>query len=152
MKFDFRRDYLDDESQLKHIAEIDITIPVLFDSLFKADEKTLQERILFLKKTYHGQNYFEVALDTRQMLAGYHGIRIENLYGTKIGTIDTLWVAPTYRQLGLATELKERGEAWAREQKLDHIYTWVHANNKPMVEINKSMGYEIVHYKFKKKL
>lgn len=152
MHFEFRRDYLEDENHILPLAEIDMTIPPLYDPLFKVDENRIRERARILKECYQGKNYFEVALDTRKLLAGYHGLRIEDYFGVKIGVIDTLWVAPIYRQLGLATQLKERAENWAREQGLDHITTWVHADNKTMIEINKTQGYKIAHYKFKKKL
>lgn len=97
--------------------------------------------------------FFEVAINTaQQTILGFHLIKKVPHFDRFAGRIDTLWVSPEYRKSGLASTLKNRGENWAKEQKLDHLLTWVHAKNSQMISLNKKLGFEIVNYKMIKKL
>jgi len=41
----YRRAQIENESELRFIAEVDVTIPALFDSDFPVDEKAVQDRM-----------------------------------------------------------------------------------------------------------
>jgi GNAT superfamily N-acetyltransferase len=55
--------------------------------------------------------------------------------------IHSLWVDADLRRRGIARGLKERLEAWAREQGAGWVETTVHSRNAGMLELNAQMGY-----------
>lgn len=137
---------------MQDIAAIDMTIPALFDSMFVVNEKTISERLQQLMKC-KDDDYFEVVVNADQQIVGYHFLnKYKTPHGLIAADIQTLWVAPEYRKQGIATALKQRGESWAREQKLNHISTFVNGKNASMLALNESFEFELVGYKLRKNL
>lgn len=148
-----RRANLKDDSELRAIAEVDVTIPAIYDADFVVNEEAVSKQAARLKEMFKEEDFFNIAINGEGKIIGYHAVKkqpyMNDLFA---GNIYTLWVHPDFRNRGLAWSFKKSAEAWAKEQKLDHIFTWVHANNKGMIELNKNLGYEVVNYKMKKKI
>ncbi len=152
MNISYRKVHLDNPQEMQFIAAIDMTIPALFDSLFEVNEKTIAERLTQLMRCKL-DDFFEVATIPDGKIVGFHFMsKFKTPHGVMAGDIETLWVDPDYRKKGIATTLKERGEAWAKEHKLDHISTFVHGKNLSMQNLNQNLGYELVGYKLRKNL
>lgn len=152
MNFKYRKVSLDNRDEMHIIAAIDMTIPALFDSLFQVNEKTIAERLEQLMKC-KPDDFFEVAVDDAGIIVGYHFMnKYKSPHGIWAADVQTLWVDPAFRKLGIATALKQHGEAWAREQGLDHISTFVHGKNSSMLKLNESLDYEVVGFKLRKKM
>ncbi|WP_323703121.1 GNAT family N-acetyltransferase [Mammaliicoccus sp. Dog046] len=66
--------------------------------------------------------------------------------------IYNLFVEEAYRRQGIATKLKQEAEKWASQIGAHTIVSTVHANNQQMIDINKSMDYEIEKVIMRKKL
>lgn len=148
-EFTFRRANLQNESEIQFLAEIDITIPAKFDSDFPVNDKMIQDRVKFLKSASES-DFFDLAIDDAQQIVGFHLVKKVPHFERFAGRVDTLWVSPKYRKSGIASTLKQRAEEWALGQNLDHLHTWVHADNSQMISINKRMGYKVVNYKMRK--
>lgn len=152
IEIQFRPVQIDNESEMRKIAEIDMTIPALFDSAFQVNEKTILERLEQLKKC-KDDDFFLLAIDPNEEIVGYHFLnKTQHPNGLAIAFVQTLWVKPEFRKKGIATELKKRAEEWAREMKLDHISTFVSNKNTSMLALNESLGYEIFGFKMRKKI
>ena len=147
--FIFRRANLQDEAEVKLLAEIDMTIPAKFDKDFVINEQMTLDRAKFLKSV-NDNDFFEVAVDENKNIVGFHVVKKVPHFDKFAGRIDTLWVSPSFRKHGLASDLKKHAEAWAIEHNLDHLHTWVHSDNTKMISINKRMSYKIVNYKMRK--
>ena len=63
-----------------------------------------------------------------------------------------LWVEKKFRGMGIARELKSRGEAWALSIGASFINTNVLPDNKVMLEINKSIGFNLYKINLRKRL
>ncbi|MGZ3772698.1 MAG: GNAT family N-acetyltransferase [Bdellovibrio sp.] len=151
MEIEFRRIDFNNKDELLFIAKTDVTIPALFDSDFLTDELAIDKMLQALEK-FTPQDFCEVGVNSKCKIVAYHIIKKMPYLSHFAGSIYTLWVDPEYRKQGIATEIKKRGEAWAKQSGLDHLYTWVHVDNSKMKKLNQDMGYEIVNYKMKKKL
>ncbi len=152
MSITYRRVDLNDIKEMQIIAAIDMAIPAKFDSMFKVNAKTIAERLEQLMKC-QPSDFFEVALSDGEKIVGYHFLnQFKGPHGVLAANIQTLWVAPEFRRQRIARVLKERGELWAKANKLDHISTFVHAKNPGMSALNQDLGYELVGYKLKKSM
>jgi GNAT superfamily N-acetyltransferase len=153
MEISFRRANTSNLEEIRLIAEIDSRIPPKHDSDFRFDEETVQKEMNFMLKKVSDQDFFEVAIDSRDQIIGFHLIKkdpyIRDLFA---GNIYTLWVSPEYRRNGIGSTLKHRGEDWARKSGLDHINTWINTKNQKSISLNEKLGYEITSYKLRKKL
>ena len=148
----YRRADLNSNAEMQAIAAIDMTIPAMFDPLFEVNEKTISERLEQLMKCKQ-TDFFDVAVTADGQIVGYHFMnQFHAPHGVLAASIQTLWVAPEFRRRGIAKTLKSQGEAWAREHKLDHISTFVHAKNTSMSALNQDLEYELVGYKLRKRL
>ena len=147
--FKFRPANLQDEAEVKFLAEVDMTIPAKFDKDFVINEQMTLDRAKFLKSVTEN-DFFELALDEDKKIVGFHLVKKVPHFDKFAGRIDTLWVSPEFRKHGLASDLKTHAEVWAAEHKLDHLHTWVHSDNVKMISINRRMGYKIVNYKMRK--
>ena len=151
-KITYRRVDLNNRDEMQFLAAIDMAIPAKFDPIFEVNEKTIAERLEQLMKC-QADDFFDLALADNGKIVGYHFMnKYTSPHGDVNASIQTLWVAPDFRKQGIATILKKRGESWAKEHKLDAILTFVHHKNSAMVNLNKNLDYELVGYKFKKKL
>jgi predicted kinase/GNAT superfamily N-acetyltransferase len=147
--FIFRRANLQDEAEIKFLAEIDMTIPAKFDKDFVINEQMTLDRAKFLKSV-NDNDFFEVVIDKNENIVGFHVVKKVPHFNKFAGRIDTLWVSPSSQKHGLASDLKKHAEAWAIEHNLGHLHTWVHSDNTKMISINERMGYKIVNYKMRK--
>ncbi len=149
----YRRVNLEDTAEMRTIAEIDMTIPALFDPVFEVNEKTISDRLVQLMKC-KPDDFFDVALNADGKIIGFHFMNQFKSppVGALAADIQTLWVDPECRKQKIATQLKERGEAWARANNLSHISTFVHGKNSSMLSLNQNLGYELVGYKLKKNI
>lgn len=150
-KITYRRADIANKSEIEFIARTDIEIPALFDADFSTDEKAFQDELKRFEKLTN-EDFFDVAISGSGKVIGFHIIKKSPYFDRFAGCIYTLWVSPGFRNKGIATELKRRGEVWARELKLDHIYTWVHVDNNKMLNLNRELGYKATHHKMTKKL
>ncbi len=148
-EYTFRRASIENDLEIKFIAEIDNTIPALFDSDFVVNEQMNQDRMKFLKACKE-EDFFDVVLADNKNIVAFHVVKKVPHFDRFAGRIDTLWIAPDHRKKGLAAALKLRAEKWAQEQGLDHLHTWVHADNRKMISLNEKMGYRTVNYKMRK--
>jgi GNAT superfamily N-acetyltransferase len=140
------------ELEMRKIAEIDMTIPALYDPSFPVSEKTIGERLDQLRKCKE-DDFFLVAENSDKEIIGYHFLnKTTHPGGLPVAHVQTIWVKPEYRKKGVARELKTRSEVWAREAKLDHIDTFVNSKNMGMLSLNESLGYEIYGFKLRKKI
>lgn len=152
MNITYRNVDLKNSEEMQFIAAIDMTIPALFDSKFEVNEKTISERLVQLMKC-KPDDFFEVALSGENKIVGFHFVdKFKTPHGVMAADINTLWVDPEFRKQGIARTLKLRSEAWARQENLDHISTFVHAKNLNMQGLNQSLEYELVGYKLRKNL
>lgn len=150
MNITYRRVDLNNPDEMQTIAAIDMAIPAMFDASFEVNAKTISERLEQLKKC-QANDFFEVVVIESGRIVGYHFLnQFKAPHGVMAASVQTLWVDPEYRRRGLAKTLKGRGEAWAKEQRLDHISTFVHAKNSAMSSLNQDFGFELVGYKLKK--
>jgi len=148
----YRRVDLHNNVEMQTIAAIDIAIPAMFDPVFEVNEKTISERLEQLMKC-QPTDFFDVAVNESGKIVGFHFLnQFKGSHGLLAANVQTLWVDPEYRRRGIAKTLKDRGETWAKENKLDHISTFVHAKNSSMSKLNQSLGYELIGYKLKKKM
>ncbi|WP_426381620.1 GNAT family N-acetyltransferase [Mammaliicoccus lentus] len=63
-----------------------------------------------------------------------------------------LFVSESYRNNKIAAKLKKKLETWAIDKGASSIVSTVHAQNKSMLHINESMGYETEKYIMRKNL
>lgn len=68
---------------------------------------------------------------------GYHIGKLEKLHGH----VSALSIAPSFRSMGIATELMNRMERHCEELQLAYIDLYVKAKNKAAVELYKKLGY-----------
>ncbi|MFM6930509.1 MAG: GNAT family N-acetyltransferase [Bdellovibrio sp.] len=151
METTFRQIDFTNRDELFFIAKNDVGVPALFDRDFSTDVEAIDKMLKALEK-FTPDDFCEVGVNTKNEIVAYHIIKRTPYFNRFAGSIYTLWVAPECRNQGIATEIKRRGEIWAKENALDHIYTWVHADNTKMQNLNKDLGYQIVNYKMKKKI
>ncbi|SUK17041.1 GNAT family acetyltransferase [Staphylococcus agnetis] len=62
---------------------------------------------------------------------------------SKTVTIESLYIHPDYRQQGIAMELKQYVENWARSLKAHHVIGTVLATNTAMQSLNEKLGYRV---------
>lgn len=153
MEITFRKVNLQDPDEMQLIAGIDMTIPALFDSVFEVNEETISDRLKQLMKC-KPDDFFDVAIDADGKIIGYHFMNQFKFppTGLMAADVQTLWVDPAFRKQGIAKTLKERGEKWAKEHKLSHIWTFVHCKNTSMLPLNQKLGYELVGYRMRKSM
>lgn len=102
-------------NELRQIAEIDVTIPQLFDPNFQGDEKAVLESLSRLQNKIKEEDFFEVATSDEEIV-GYHVVR-KSVYAGHIqaGYVETLWVAEKFRRKGIGSQLKRHAEEWGRK-------------------------------------
>lgn len=80
-----------------------------------------------------------VALKEHQ-LVGFHWIAIREEKAFVLST----WVDQSYRQLGIAKSLKQKGEDWVKEQNKSELVSKVHYKNLNMQSLNIECGYNLI--------
>lgn len=151
MPITFRKADQNNKEEIVSIASTDAKIPLDFDKDYFYEPAFLESRINFFKELKK-EDFFEVAIHENKIVA-FHVVQKTPFFGNlEIASVITLWVDPDYRRQGIATELKKRGENWARNAGLEYIQTSVHESNMAMFELNQAQGYEVVQIKLRKKL
>lgn len=149
--FVYRRADIANRQEMEFIARVDIEIPALFDADFSTNENAFQDELKRMDKLTN-EDFFDVAVSDDGDVVAFHIIKKIAYFDRFAGSIYTLWVSPNFRKQGIATELKRRGEAWAKNLNLDHIHTWVHVANHQMLKLNTDLGYKSTHHKMIKKI
>lgn len=151
MSLTFRPVNKEDMSEMRFIAEADSRIPVEYDSTYIFSESSIDSRLEFYRQLSNDDFFEVVALD--DAIVAFHIVK-KTPYPPNfhIGNIITLWVHPDYRGKSLAAQLKTRAETWAKKSGMIFIQTNVHKNNKRMLKMNESNGYEDVYISMRKRL
>ena len=67
----------------------------------------------------------------------------EGTDGRAYGLISTTYVIPTWRGLGVATELLEAAETWFADLHLSLFSTWTSSTNSKLIKLYEKHGYSI---------
>jgi len=59
--------------------------------------------------------------------------------------VDTLYVTPQSRRMGVASALYDRAELHSSGSSTDNLFVWVHPNNHIMLSFLKSRGYDVLN-------
>jgi GNAT superfamily N-acetyltransferase len=86
------------------------------------------------------------------IIVGIHVLRKFIECGTIGVHSANLWVEKNFRRMGIAEELKIRGEAWADSIGATFINTNVLPDNKVMLDMNKSNGFSIYKINLRKRI
>ena len=62
----------------------------------------------------------------------------------------SLWTEEKFRGQGIATQLKQEMENWAKKNHIKRIDTTINMKNTKMLSINEKMGYEIKYLRMEK--
>ena len=100
-----------------------------------------EERVLFwidfLKNlSLENKAWIMVAKNKKSEVVGLHWLRLEEKYKILRANIDSLWVHDDYRKNGIGSELKKRGEEWAKSQGAKMVCTQVFYSNQKMINFN----------------
>jgi GNAT superfamily N-acetyltransferase len=151
MEVRFRPADFNGDAELMFIAEQDSKIPQTYEG-GDWNEKSVLARLDLYRRLDPKDDFFDVAVDDSKII-GFHIIKkIPSPPDKLAGLIITLWVDPRFRGKGIATQLKQRGEEWARSHKFEHLQTGVHSNNSRMISLNQKSGFQTFQVTMKKKL
>lgn len=140
-----------DQQEMRIIAEADSRIPLEFDPIYKYSEASIDQRLEYYKQL-KDDDFFEVIEHNGEVI-GFHMVKKVVLPPNPAGgNVLSLWVHPDHRGKGLAAKMKTNAEAWARQAGLAFLQTNVHTNNKRMMKINQSNGYELAYINLRKTL
>ncbi len=140
-----------DTKEMRFIAEVDSKIPLAYDRHFPWSEDSITDRLGYYANL-NDDDHFEVA-EFGSEIIGFHIIKAIPITSTFwAGSIVTLWVREGLRGKGIASNLKKRGEEWAKKRNLQQLQTTVHAQNKAMLAINEKSGFELSQYLLRKRL
>lgn len=151
MNLEYRKVDPSDLSEMKFIAEQDSKIPLQYDPDCTWNKKSIDARLEYYGRVKK-EDFFEVTVYDHKIVGFHLILKIPYPPDLWIGSIATLWVDPVLRGMGIGSELKLRGEQWARSQGLSFLQTGVHPSNSIMMELNKKNGYNIIQYNLRKKL
>ncbi|MBC87379.1 MAG: hypothetical protein CL677_09400 [Bdellovibrionaceae bacterium] len=121
-------------------------VPKSEEDRIKVANKFMQE-LQDPKEKYHC-----LAAFVNDQIVGSHFLDRYKIDGKNACHIHGLWIDPEYRNKGIAKTLKLMGEDWARSKDCQLMDSNVYATNKEMISLNKSLGYEIARYNFRKEL
>lgn len=98
----------------------------------------------------HAEDWIGVVTDAKNGMIAYAWAHYEP--STAQVTIESLYVAPEYRQQGYATDLKQRIETWAKMQGARQLKGTVQQSNQAMIQLNEALGYRVEKYIMSKSL
>jgi GNAT superfamily N-acetyltransferase len=141
------------DAEVAAVAEIHERAPVYWTMGYIPTPAQILRRVQQLK-THEGciDRFFQLAVTPDESIVGFHWIDMEEAEGEKCGHIKSLWVHDGFRHRGIATELKQNGELWAKQQGAQYLKTTVHASNPRMLEFNLRSGFEQGFIEMVKKL
>lgn len=115
--------------------------------LWQPDYEATEEEILStMERMYTETSYLAVA--KAETLIGFIWAKRQDEHVM----IMSLYVEKSHRHQHVATNLKEKLEAWCIEEGIDRIVTTVHSKNEKMLQLNKKMGYEAQMIHMEKRL
>jgi GNAT superfamily N-acetyltransferase len=130
------------EAELRSAAYIHESAPQNWDPHYKVTEERVLFWIDFLKNlSLENKAWIMVAKNKKSEVVGLHWLRLEEKYKTLRANIDSLWVHDDYRKNGIGSELKKRGEEWAKAQGAKMVCTQVFYSNQKMINFNVKLGF-----------
>lgn len=151
MSFIFRPANKEDLSEMRFIADADSRIPLDYDPSYQFSESSIDSRLDYYKQLA-SDDFFEVVTTNGSLIAFHIVKKIPYPPNFLVGNIISLWVHPDFRSKGLASELKNRAEKWAKKNGMIFMQTNVHKNNSRMLKMNQSNGYETEYFHLRKRL
>lgn len=142
-----------DRSQILAAAKIHESAPCEWDSNWKVTDEGIDQwvkRILEFKDT--GKMHLLFAKLPSGEIIGFHWLRLYEKNHEQMVNVDSLWVSQNHRRNGIATELKKRGEEWAKLKGAKVITTNVFCENQKMLDLNLKLGFKIESVKMSKRL
>ncbi len=131
-----------DPNEIYEAAKIHEKAPLNWDPDYPVKEEEIQKWVRFLNKAATDPSVFVVcAKNEHGALIGLHWLQLTEKYGVPCGHIQSLWVDEDYRREGIARELKQRGEDWARSHGAKFVTTSVFYSNKRMIDYNLKLGF-----------
>ena len=141
------------ESDVKTVAIIHEEAPINWMKSYVINPVEVSKRIKYLiSKKEDGGFYVNTARESKDNIIGIHWIETVEHHGKKGGHIGSLCVKESFRGQGIGTELKRRGELWAKESGLQFISTEVYYSNKEMLDFNHRLGFEFCEVRMVKEL
>ena len=133
---------INDEAELRSAAYIHESAPLNWDSHYKVTDDRVLFWIDYLKNLFLGNKaWIMVAKNSKNEVIGLHWLKLEEKYNQLRANIDSLWVHDDYRKNGIGSELKKRGEEWAKSQGAKLISTQVYYSNQKMINFNVKLGF-----------
>lgn len=131
-----------DEAELRSAAYIHESAPLNWDPQYKVTDERVLFWIDYLKNLSVGNKaWIMVAKNQKHEVIGLHWLKLEEKYNQLRANIDSLWVHDDYRKNGVGSELKKRGEEWAKNQGAKLISTQVYYSNQKMINFNVKLGF-----------
>lgn len=131
-----------DEAELRSAAYIHESAPLNWDPQYKVTDERVLFWVEYLKELVReNKAWIIVAKNQKNEVIGLHWLKLEEKYKTLRANIDSLWVHDDYRKHGIGSELKRRGEEWAKAQGAKMISTQVFYNNQNMINFNLKLGF-----------
>lgn len=133
---------INDEAELRSVAYIHESAPQNWDPHHKVTEARVIFWVEELKKMAFGTTaWLMVAKNPKHQVIGMHWLVLEEKHSQLRGHIYSLWVHDDYRKNGIGSELKKRGEDWAKSQGAKLISTQVYYSNQKMIAFNQKLGF-----------
>lgn len=85
--------------------------------------------------------FFMLVKDIELKIAGIHWVTVNKKEASSAGEIVSLWVDPSLRNRGIASNLKNLGEEWLRARGINKVESTVYLANKKMLAINNKRGF-----------
>lgn len=119
---------------------------------FEKSPELIDRCMIKARREENPSNTFAGLARERREIVGLHILRrFEE--GALVGAhVAGLWVTERCRRRGIATELKARGEAWARSIGASFLNSNVLVGNARMLELNHKLGYEDYRINLRKRL
>ena len=103
-------------------------------------------------KNENPSNTFSGIALFKEEIVGIHILRKFEELGLIGAHIANLWVNVNFRKIGIAKELKIRGENWAKKNNIQFLNTNVHPSNNLMIDMNKNKGFTQYKINMRKRL
>lgn len=143
---------INDETELRSAAYIHESTPQNWDPSYKVTEDRVLFWVDYLKNLLTKEKSFAIVAKNGNSVVGLHWLKMTEKFGKPCAYIESLWVQEDCRKSGVGSELKRRGEEWAKAQGAKIITTSVHYTNKKMIEYNLKKGFETLQVEMIKSL
>ena len=105
----------------------------------KYNIELFRRRVLEHSKKFPGT--IKVAED-RGKIAGYIWFSVKKTSRGRFGVVRHVFIEPSHRRHGLATELNRAAEDWFRSQGISWIEVTITKTNRPSLEMCRRLGYK----------